>query len=91
MVVTLPLSSSLPWYAFWLASTNPATAAGVLLGREVFKRQIEALASARYRVTGTLEEPKPSFVGIFTGDFAPESPDATAPAAQTDAQQGRHE
>ncbi len=87
MVVTLPLSSSLPWYAVWLASTNPATAAGVLLGREVFKRQIEALSSARYRVTGTLEEPKPSFVGIFTGEFtpelgpeaAPESPEATRP------------
>lgn len=93
MVVTLPLSSSLPWYAFWLASTNPATAAGVLLGREVFKRQIEALSSARYRVTGTLEEPKPSFVGIFTGDFAPGSPEAAPPApeTQTDAQQGRHE
>ena len=93
MVVTLPLSSSLPWYAFWLASTNPATAAGVLLGREVFKRQIEALSSARYRVTGTLEEPKPSFVGIFTGEFSPDPPEAPAPApeAQTDAQQGPHE
>lgn len=93
MVVTLPLSSSLPWYAFWLASTNPATAAGVLLGREVFKRQIEALSSARYRVTGTLEEPKPSFVGIFTGELAPGSPEAAAPTpdAQTDAQQGTHE
>lgn len=89
MVVTLPLSSSLPWYAFWLASTNPATAAGVLLGREVFKRQIEALSSARYRVTGTLEEPKPSFVGIFTGEFAPESAEgaAQAPDAQQDPQE----
>ena len=93
MVVTLPLSSSLPWYAFWLASTNPATAAGVLLGREVFKRQIEALSSARYRVPGTLEEPKPSFVGIFTGEFAPESAEGAAqapeppPHAQQDAQE----
>ena len=93
MVVTLPLSSSLPWYAFWLASTNPATAAGVLLGREVFKRQIEALSSARYRVTGTLEEPKPSFVGIFTGELSEATPEAAAPApeAQIDAQQGPHE
>ena len=89
MVVTLPLSSSLPWYAFWLASTNPATAAGVLLGREVFKRQIEALSSARYRVTGTLDEPKPSFVGIFTGEFAPESTEAAAPTP--DAQQDPQE
>ncbi|MDE0349527.1 MAG: DUF3971 domain-containing protein [Gammaproteobacteria bacterium] len=88
MVVTLPLSSSLPWYAFWLASTNPATAAGVLLGREVFKRQIEALSSARYRVTGTLEEPKPSFVGIFTGEFteAPQASEAP-PAPQQDPQE----
>ncbi len=80
MVVTLPLSSSLPWYAFWLASTNPATAAGVLLGREVFRRQLDALSSARYRVTGTLDEPEPSFVGIFTGEFSPETTVETPPA-----------
>ena len=80
MVVTLPLSSSLPWYAVWLASTNPATAAGVLLGREVFKRQIDALSSARYRVTGTLEEPEPSFVGIFTGEFTPDAGEAASSA-----------
>ena len=94
MVVTLPLSSSLPWYAVWLASTNPATAAGVLLGREVFKRQIEALSSARYRVTGTLEEPKPSLVGIFTGEFTPEpevGPESTEVAAPGNPEQGAHQ
>ena len=92
MVVTLPLSSSLPWYAVWLASTNPATAAGVLLGREVFKRQIEALSSARYRVTGTIDEPKPSFVGIFTGELAPESAETAEPGAEppADEARGRH-
>lgn len=69
MIVTLPLSASLPWYAIWVASANPATAAGVLLGRQVFKEQIAALSSARYRVTGVIENPEPKFVGIFTGDL----------------------
>ena len=69
MIVTLPLSASLPWYAVWVASANPATAAGVLLGRQVFKEQLAALSSARYRVTGVIENPEPKFVGIFTGDL----------------------
>ena len=71
MIVTLPLSSSLPWYAIWLASTNPATAAGVLLGQQVFKNQLAALSSARYRVTGVIDDPEPKLVGLFSGDLDP--------------------
>ena len=71
MIVTLPLSSSLPWYAIWLASTNPATAASVLLGQQVFKEQLDALSSARYRVTGAIEDPEPKLVGLFSGDIDP--------------------
>ena len=71
MIVTLPLSSSLPWYAIWLASTNPATAASVLLGQQVFKDQLDALSSARYRVTGAIDDPEPKLVGLFSGDIDP--------------------
>ena len=77
MVVTLPLSSSLPWYAVWLATTEPVSAVGVLLGRELFKEQINTLSSARYRITGTIEEPNPEFIDIFRSDMEhPETGDA---------------
>ncbi len=69
MIVTLPLSSSLPWYAVWLANTEPVTAVGVMVGREIFKEQIKTLSSAKYRITGTIEEPNPEFVDIFRSDM----------------------
>ena len=69
MIVTLPLSSSLPWYAVWLATTEPVTAMGVMVGREIFKEQIKTLSSAKYRITGTIEEPNPEFVDIFRSDM----------------------
>ena len=64
MIVTLPLSSNLPWYA-WLATAEPVTAVGVLVGSEIFKEQIRTLSSARYRITGTIEDPNLEFVDIF--------------------------
>ena len=67
MIVTLPLSSNLPWYA-WLATAEPVTAVGVLVGSEIFKEQIRTLSSARYRITGTIEEPNLEFVDIFRSD-----------------------
>ncbi len=77
MIVTLPLSSSLPWYAVWLATTEPVSAVGVLVGREIFKDQIKTLSSARYRITGTIEEPNPEFVDIFRSEMDhPEPGDA---------------
>ena len=69
MIVTLPLSSSLPWYAVWIAATEPVTAVGVLVGRELFKEQIKTLSSAKYRITGTIEEPNPEFVDIFRSEM----------------------
>ena len=69
MIVTLPLSSSLPWYAVALAAAQPATAVGVLVGSEIFKEQINTLSSARYRITGTIEEPNPEFIDIFRSDM----------------------
>ena len=75
MVVTLPfLSSNLPWYAAFLAFSNPAGAAGVWLGREVFKEQIARLSSGKYRIGGTIEEPQVELVSIFDNDIAPPAP-----------------
>ena len=74
MIVTLPLSSSLPWYAVWLAASQPVSAVGVLVGRELFKDQIDTLSSAKYRITGTIEEPNAEFVDIFNSDMEQPEP-----------------
>lgn len=91
MVVTLPfLNSNLPWYAAFLALSNPAGAAGVLLGRQVLKDQINRLSSGRYRIGGTYEAPEVEFVGIFdnnidsplAGDAVPDAPMLDGEASQ---------
>ena len=79
MIVTLPLSSSLPWYAIWLAPINPASALGVLLGQQVFKEQIEQFSSAKYKISGTIEEPELEFVSIFTKDIQAPEPGEVMP------------
>lgn len=70
LVATLPLlNSNLPWYAAFLAFSNPASAAGVWLGREVFKNQIKRLSSTKYRIGGTYHEPEVELVSIFDNDI----------------------
>ena len=68
MIVTLPLHSSLPWYAAILALSNPAGAAAVVVGRQVFKDQIKRLTSGKYHIGGTFDEPSVAFVDIFDND-----------------------
>lgn len=65
MVVTLPVHNSLPWAATFLALSNPAGAAAVVVGRQVLKDQIRRLTSAKYRIRGTYEEPEVEFEGVF--------------------------
>ena len=83
MVVTLPLNASLPWYAAVLALSNPAAAAGVLVGREVFRDPIERLSSGMYSVGGTFDEPDVQFVRMFD-DAVDTAPDE-APRESVDA------
>lgn len=83
MVVTLPLHSSLPWYAAFLALSNPAGAAAVVVGRQVFKDQIRRLTSGKYRIRGTYEEPEVEFVGIFVDDVDV-APATEVPASPSD-------
>ncbi len=82
MVVTLPVNASLPWYAAILALSNPAAAAGVLVGRQMFKDPIERLSSGMYQVGGTIDEPDVQFVRMF--DNAMEVPPDEAPLAPAD-------
>ncbi len=79
MIVTLPLHRSLPWYAVFLALTNPAGAVGVVAAGQVFKDQIKRLSSGKYRVGGTIDNPEVEFVGIFDNDIkaTPKDPAAS--------------
>lgn len=63
MVVTLPLHASLPWYAAFLAASNPLAAAGVLFGQQVFKDPIKRLSSFDVVVKGTYDDPEVVLVG----------------------------
>ena len=74
LVVTLPVSDSLPWYAAYVAIANPVAGVGVLLGRRIFGDQIENLSSGKYQISGTLKDPQAEFVSIFTSDMSTSSP-----------------
>jgi uncharacterized protein (TIGR02099 family) len=63
MIVTLEVSRNLPWYSAIVVS--PMVGATVFLAQKVFQNQINQLSSAKYQVTGTVEEPIIEFVNIF--------------------------
>ena len=65
MIVTLPVSKSLPWYAAYVALANPLAGVGLLVGERVLRRPLEQFSSARYRIGGTLENPEVKFVSVF--------------------------
>ncbi len=65
MIVTLPVSNSLPWYGVYLALANPLAGLGVIIGERVFRKPIEAFSTAKFSVKGTLEHPKVNFVGLW--------------------------
>jgi uncharacterized protein (TIGR02099 family) len=77
MIVTLPVTKSLPWYAAYVALANPLAGLGVLVGERVLRKPLEQFSSARYRISGTLDDPEVKFVSVFdvtpaTRDSAPE-------------------
>lgn len=86
MIVTVSiLHRNLPWYAAFLAFSNPASAAGVLLGSQVlFKDQIKQISSGKYTIGGTYEDPDVKFVGIWREDIAAPTPPADAQAGTLD-------
>ena len=63
MLVTLPLHTSLPWYAAFLVPSNPLAAAGVLFGQQVLKDPIRRLSSFDIVVGGTYDDPEVVTVG----------------------------
>ena len=77
LVITLPVSDSLPWYAAYIAIANPVAGVGVLLGRRIFGAQIENLSSGKYQISGTLNDPRVEFVSIFTNEMSTSSTSQT--------------
>ncbi len=74
MIVTLPVSRNLPWYAAYSAIvTGPLVGAGVWLAQKVFETQINQMTSAKYRITGTVDKPIIEFDSIFS-DSVREAP-----------------
>jgi uncharacterized protein YhdP len=65
LIVTLPVSESLPWYSAYLALANPLLGLGVLVGERVLRKPIEQLSSAKFKVTGTLDDPEVNWIGIW--------------------------
>ena len=74
VVVTLPLTSSLPWWV-GIATANPVAVISALVGRKIFEGQLDRMASMKYRVTGSLDDPKIQFVGLFRDNLESENED----------------
>ncbi len=77
MIVTLPVSDSLPWYGVYLALANPLAGLGVLVGERVLRKPIQAFSTAKFEVRGTLEEPEVTFVSLW--DRSISEPDPAEP------------
>ena len=84
MVVTPALHASLPWYAAFLATTNPLAAAGVLFGQQVLKDPIKRLASFDVVVRGTYDDPEVVVVGNAAALAAASGEDVATGDAEVD-------
>ena len=74
MIVTLPVSKALPWYAAWAAVANPVVGIGIYVGSKIIEGPLEAFSSARYKISGTIDDPKVDFDGIFTKNMGSRTP-----------------
>jgi uncharacterized protein YhdP len=73
LIVTLPVSSNLPWYAAYAALVaNPLAGAGVFVAERLFRDQIERVSSARYRISGPVDQPEVTFDTIFENRMSSE-------------------
>lgn len=86
MMVTLPVSRSLPWYAAYVALANPLAGIAVLAGERVLRKPLEQFSSAKYRISGTLDEPEVKFVSVF--DVTTPETEQPSPSSES---QGTHE
>ena len=69
LVVTLPVTSNLPILSV-LFGTAPQVAGIIYLADKLVGRQVDQLASIRYRITGSFDEPSVTLNQLFSGDAA---------------------
>ena len=65
MIVTLPVSDSLPWYAVYVSLANPVAGLAVLAGQQALKKPIKQLSTAKYQISGSWDDPEVKLVGIW--------------------------
>ena len=85
MIVTLPVSKSLPWYGVYLALANPLAGLGVLVGERVLRRPMEQFSTAKFEVKGSLEEPVVRFVSLWDKSMKDINTDASTRAEKQQA------
>lgn len=69
MIVTLPVSDSLPWYAVYVSLANPVAGLAVLAGQQALKKPIKQLSTAKYEISGSWDDPDVKFVGIWNDNI----------------------
>jgi uncharacterized protein YhdP len=84
MIVTLPVSKSLPWYAAYIALANPLAGAGILVGERVLRKPLEQFSSAKYEIGGTLQEPEVNLVSVFETEMDEAEAEVLADAGEED-------
>ncbi len=91
MIVTLPLSRTLPWYAAYAAFANPLAGAGLFVAERLLRDQINQFSSAKYHISGTIDEPLVNFVSVFdrTLDQSPPGKKLSQEPKQADGQSPR--
>lgn len=82
MIVTLPVSKSLPWYGVYLALANPLAGLGVVVGERVLRKPIEQFSTAKFEVKGTLDEPEVKFVSLWDQSMKEMDDSAADPVAE---------
>ena len=65
MIVTLPVSDSLPWYAAYVALANPLAGIGVAVGERILRKPIRRMSSAKFSVAGSIEDPEVKFLTLW--------------------------
>jgi uncharacterized protein (TIGR02099 family) len=80
LIVTLPISSNLPWVAA-LAGGLPV-AAGVYVAGKIFQNQFEKLSSASYSLQGSWDQPEVKLKRIFDDEGDNKDKNKTEPVAK---------
>jgi len=81
MIVTLPVSDNLPWYAAYVALANPLAGIGVAIGERILRKPIQRMSSAKFSVAGSIDDPEVKFLTLWgqSIDAVPEAGERLSP------------